>query len=188
MSIQDFDARFEKVLGNTLRWQAFRAIAADLIARGHPVHIAETGCARMTDNWGGDGQSTLVWDWLLGELGGTGISMDISRENALHAAAQVEHMNVANVDSVIGLRTLVQPGRLDLLYLDSYDLTDGIESPTHHLAELTSVYPLLSSGCLIAVDDCVSEQHGKHRFVRDWLSRLGVEPLVRSYVTVWVKP
>jgi cephalosporin hydroxylase len=188
MTIQDWEERFAKPLRSTRRWEAFRMIAEDLIARGHPVHIAETGCARQADNWNGDGQSTLVWDWLIGELGGTGISMDISKENALHAASQVSHIKVANVDSIIGLRTLVQPERLDLLYLDSYDLTDGIESPTHHLAELTSVYPLLSSGCLIAVDDCVNEQHGKHRFVREWLARLGVEPVVRSYVTVWRKP
>lgn len=188
MTIQSFDERFSKALGKTRRWEAFRYIAANLISRGHPVHIAETGCARMTDNWDGDGQSTLVWDWLIGELGGTGLSMDISKENALHAAGQVSSIKVACVDSVVGLRTMVQPERLDLLYLDSYDLTDGIESPTHHLAEVTSVYPLLSSGCLIAVDDCVTEQHGKHRFVRDWLSRMGVEPVVRSYITVWVKP
>jgi len=64
---------------------------------------------------------------------------------------------------------MVKPETLDFLYLDSYDLTETIDSPTHHLAELASVYPRLPSGCLIAVDDCVSEQHGKHRFVRDWL-------------------
>ncbi len=65
---------------------------------------------------------------------------------------------------------------------------DGIESPTHHLAELTSIYPRLPSGCIIAVDDCKSETHGKHRFVRDWLLSLGVRPLLESYVTVWRKP
>jgi hypothetical protein len=38
------------------------------------------------------------------------------------------------------------------------------------------------------VDDCKSETHGKHRFVRDWLLSLGVRPLLESYVTVWRKP
>lgn len=186
--LADFDAQFAKHLENTRRWHAFRMIAADLIARGRPVNIVETGCARQPDNWAGDGQSTLVWDWLLDKLGGTGLSMDISAANCHAAAAQVTHFKIACVDSVVGLRTMVKPETLDFLYLDSYDLTETIDSPTHHLAELASVYPRLPSGCLIAVDDCINEQYGKHRFVREWLNRLGVEPMLRGYVTVWRKP
>lgn len=188
ITLADFDAQFEKRLGNTRRWHPFRTIVADLIARGRPVNIVETGCAREIGNWHGDGQSTLVWDWLLDKVGGTGLSMDISPENCHAAASQVQHFKVACVDSVVGLRTMVKPEEIDFLYLDSFDLTETIDSPTHHLAELTSVYARLQSGCLIAVDDCVSEQHGKHRFVRDFLTRLGVQPVVRGYVTVWVKP
>ena len=188
MTLADFDAKFARHLDNTRRWQAFRIIADDLIRRKRPVNIVETGCARQPDNWAGDGQSTLVWDWLIHKVGGTGLSMDISKENCAAAAAQVQHFKVACVDSVVGLRTMVQPEKIDFLYLDSYDLTDGIESPTHHLAELTSIYPRLPSGCIIAVDDCKSETHGKHRFVRDWLLSLGVRPLLESYVTVWRKP
>ena len=186
--LADFDAEFAKHLENTRRWGSFRTIVADLIARGRPVNIVETGCARQPNNWDGDGQSTLIWDWLLDKVGGTGLSMDISQENCAAAAAQVQHFKVACVDSVVGLRTMVQPETIDFLYLDSYDLTETIDSPTHHLAELASVYARLPSGCMIAVDDCVTEQHGKHRFVRDWLARMGVQPVVRGYVTVWVKP
>jgi len=186
--LADFDVEFERHLGNTRRWGAFRTIIADLIARGRPVNIVETGCAREPNNWGGDGQSTLLWDWLLDKVGGTGLSMDISADNCKAAASQVKHFKVACVDSVVGLRTMVEPETVDFLYLDSYDLTETIDSPTHHLAELAAVYARLPSGCLIAVDDCVSEQHGKHRFVRDFLARLGVHPLLRGYVTIWVKP
>ncbi len=56
--LADFDAQFAKHLANTRRWGAFRMIVADLIARGRPVNIVETGCARQPDNWAGDGQST----------------------------------------------------------------------------------------------------------------------------------
>lgn len=188
ITLADFDKAFDIRLGNTLRWHAFRTIAADLIARGRPVNIVETGCAREPGNWGGDGQSTLVWDWLLDKVGGTGLSMDINPANCHAAAAQVQHIKVACVDSVVGLRTMVQPETVDFLYLDSYDLTETIDSPTHHLAELTAVYARLQSGCIIAVDDCVNEQYGKHRFVRDFLVRLGVQPILRGYVTIWVKP
>lgn len=188
ITLADFDAKFARHLDTTRRWLPFRMIAADLIARGRPVNIVETGCARQPDNWAGDGQSTLVWDWILDKVGGTGLSMDINDANCRAAASQVQHFKVACVDSVVGLRTIVEPETLDFLYLDSYDLTETIDSPTHHLAELTSVYPRLPSGCIIAVDDCVTEQYGKHRFVRDFLARMGVEPVLRGYVTVWVKP
>lgn len=188
MTIQDFDAHFEKVLGRTRRWEAFRLMAEELIAKGRPVHIAETGCARQVENWDGDGQSTRIWDWMIEHLGGTAISLDISPASVKYARSTSPRVDVREIDSVVGLRTIVRTLELDLLYLDSYDLTDGIESPTHHLAELTSIYPRLPSGCLIAVDDCVDEGHGKHRFVRDWLSSLGVQPIVRSYITVWRKP
>jgi hypothetical protein len=188
VSAQDFERVFKPRLGTSRRWAAFQLIASYLILRNRPVNIAETGCARQVDNWDGDGQSTLVWDWILEQVGGTGISMDISDASCRYAASQVRHFKVACVDSVVGLRTMVKPETLDFLYLDSYDLTETIDSPTHHLAELTSVYPRLPSGCLIAVDDCVNEQHGKHRFVRDWLQGLGVRPLLESYVTVWRKP
>ena len=142
ITLADFDKKFMKYLGSTRRWGAFRTIVADLIARGRPVNIVETGCAREPDNWAGDGQSTLVWDWLLDNLGGTGLSMDINEDNCRAAASQVQHFKVACVDSVVGLRTMVKPETLDFLYLDSYDLTETIDSPTHHLAELASVYPL----------------------------------------------
>jgi hypothetical protein len=188
MTLVDFDAKFARHLDNTRRWQAFRIIADDLMARGRPISIVETGCARQPDNWSGDGQSTLVWDWLLDKVGGTGLSMDISKENCAAAAAQVQHFKVACVDSVVGLRTMVTPETIDFLYLDSYDVSPGIESPTHHLAELTSIYPRLPSGCLIAVDDCKVNGNGKDRFVKAWLRSLGVEPIQDSYVTVWRKP
>lgn len=188
ISIADFDAEFSRRLERTQRWHAFRMIVAELIARGRPVNIVETGCAREPGNWDGDGQSTLVWDWLLDKVGGTGLSMDINPSHCEAAAAQVWNFKVACVDSVVGLRTMVQPETLDFVYLDSYDLTETIDSPTHHLAELASVYARLPSGCIIAVDDCVNEQYGKHRFIRDWLLRMGIEPALRGYVTIWLKP
>jgi cephalosporin hydroxylase len=188
MSIAEWELTFSAVLGPSRRWDAFRLIANDLIARRRPLYIVETGCARLADNWLGDGQSTLVWDWLLTKQGGEGWAFDIDETATRYAASRVSQMKIAQVDSIIGLRTTVEVGKIDFLYLDSFDLVEGIESPTHHLAELTSVYPQLPSGCLIAVDDCVDEEYGKHRFVRDWLSRLGIEPVLRSYVTVWRKP
>jgi hypothetical protein len=188
VTLADFDKEFSEALGKTQRWQAFTLIAEDLIARGRPLYIVETGCARQQGNWSGDGLSTVLWDWLITRAGGRSVTYEINHKNILEGRKMVSKAEIVQCDSVVGLRNNENPDKIDLLYLDSYDLTDGIESPLHHLAELTSIYAALPSGCLIAIDDCIDEQHGKHRFVRDFLSRLGVEPVLRSYVTVWRKP
>ena len=188
MSLAEFDREFRSKVGEDRRWAGFKLIAYYLLAKQEPVHIVETGCARQVDNWCGDGQSTQVWNWIVERTGGSITSFDINPAAVAYAKSVAPLADVRCIDSVQGLRQLQNPEQLDFLYLDSYDLTDGIESPTHHLAELAAVYPRLRSGCIIAVDDCMGDQKGKHRFVRDFLSRLGVEPVLRSYITVWRKP
>lgn len=188
MTIADFDKAFSGELGQTRRWEAFTLIAEDLLNRNRPLYIIETGCARQVGNWSGDGLSTVLWDWLITRAGGRSITYEINQKNILEGRTMVSKAEIVQCDSVVGLRTTQDADKIDLLYLDSYDLTDTIDSPLHHLAELASIYAALPSGCLIAIDDCVDEQHGKHRFVRDFLSRLGVEPVLRSYITVWRKP
>ncbi len=188
MSLAEFDRAFRSKVGEKHRWPAFKLIAYYLLAKQEPVHIAETGSAREVENWGGDGQSTQVWNWIIARTGGSIVSFDINPKAVAYAKSVAPLADVQCIDSVQGLRMIPHPEQLDFLYLDSFDLTPGIESPTHHLAELASIYPRLRSGCLIAVDDCKSEAHGKHRFVRDWLLGLGVRPLLESYVTVWKKP
>ena len=188
MSLAEFDREFRRKLGEDRRWHGFKTIADYLLAKQEPVHIVETGCARQVDNWCGDGQSTQVWNWIVSRTGGSITSFDINPSAVAYAKSVAPLADIHCIDSVQGLRQMPNPERIDFLYLDSFDLTAGIESPTHHLAELTSIYPRLKSGCVIAVDDCKSYEHGKHRFVRDWLMILGVRPLLESYVTVWRKP
>jgi hypothetical protein len=188
MSLAEFDRSFRSKLGEERRWPAFKTIAYYLLAKQEAVHIAETGCARKADNWNGDGQSTQVWNWIIERTGGSLVSFDIDPKAVAYAKSVAPLADVHCIDSVQGLRMIPNPERLDFLYLDSYDVTDGIDSPTHHLAELTSIYPRLKSGCLIAVDDCKANGNGKDRFVRDWLHIIGVMPLLESYVTIWRKP
>ena len=180
--------RFGEVLGDSNRWIAFNYIWENLQKIGQPVHILETGCARDEGNWNGDGQSTVVWDWIISQLGGTGISVDISPENAAVARSLVKQVEVKVSDSVIALKQEPNLEQLDLLYLDSYDWDGSYESPLHHAAEFAVSFPRLKSGCLIAIDDCVSDDQGKHLMVRDLLHGLGVEPVLRGYVTIWRKP
>jgi hypothetical protein len=187
---------FDKEFGPKLHARAsgFRYMIEHLEQAPHvtPV-IIETGTARQKGNWGGDGQSTLIWDFWLKYRSGRGISVDISEE-ACHAAVnQVDHVFVYCTDSVrfLGLKETVNYAQACyLLYLDSFDLdiSDPIPSALHHLMELTAVWADLPSGCLIVVDDCHSKEVGKHIFVEKFMEHLGIEPALTGYQRGWLKP
>jgi hypothetical protein len=189
MSSANFAARFAPHLGDTRRWQAFVFIADTLAELRRPIGIVETGCLRQIGNWAGDGQSTVVWDWLLKHHGGYGHSYDISAESVAAARSSVSTMQVHQQDSVEALAGFASASTIDLLYLDSYDWTaDSDASAQHHRKELEAIYDRLRPGCLIAVDDCMGKEKGKHALVTPWLAERGVEPIVTGYVYVWRKP
>ena len=179
-------------------WSTYQKLATRINREGLSPMLEELGerivmCSASTDEQGkgcGPGgylEVTLAVTSKMRILA-KALELDISPESVAYASSQVSVIEVQRLDSVIALRQLDDIKSIDLLYLDSYDLTESIDSPAHHLAELASVYPRLKSGCIIAVDDCVNEEHGKHRFVRSWLASIGVEPIVSTYVCVWVKP
>jgi hypothetical protein len=189
MSSANFADRFAPHLGATRRWQAFVFIADALAELRRPIGIVETGCLRQIDNWAGDGQSTVVWDWLIKQHGGYGHSYDISAESVAAARSSVSTMQVHQQDSVEALAGFASASTIDLLYLDSYDWTAGSDaSAQHHRKELEAIYDRLRPGCLIAVDDCMGKEKGKHALVLPWLAERGVEPIVTGYVYVWRKP
>jgi hypothetical protein len=185
--VSDFRDRFASVLGESHRWNSFNLINDRMAALARPVRIVETGCARQENNWGGDGQSTQLWNWMAETYGGTVRSFDIDPGHCAYAKSVAPLVEVYCQDSVTGLRQYEKTEEIDFLYLDSMDCGDGIASPLHHLAELASVYERLPSGCLIAVDDCVGG-YGKGVLVDALLTILDVQPIRRDYVTVWVKP
>jgi hypothetical protein len=189
MSSADFASKFSKHLGTTRRWQAFTFIADRLAELRRPIGIVETGCLRQIGNWAGDGQSTVVWDWLVKQHGGYGHSYDISAESVAAARSSVSTMQVHQQDSVEALAGFASASTIDLLYLDSYDWrADSDASAKHHRAELEAIYDRLRPGCLIAVDDCMGKEKGKHALVLPWLAERGVKPIVTGYVYVWRKP
>ena len=149
--------------------------------------IVETGCVRRPGAWIDEGQSTIIWDWIIAKTGGSATSFDISEESVSACRKMVKNVKVVQSDSVTGLRSLERPEDIDLLFLDSYDVTGDYRAPIHHLTELGCVYERLKSGCMIAVDDC-NYGWGKDRYVRSFFNDIGVEPVVKSYVSVWVKP
>lgn len=184
---EDFVNEFSPYLNESPRWLSFQVIAKKLINKNTPLVIIETGCAREKDNWLGDGQSTVLWEWITTKCGGSVTSFDISKKSVEQAKKIAPNANIVEIDSIIGLRS-ISVKDIDLLYLDSMDYYGGIESPTHHLAELASVYFYLKKGCIIAIDDCGTGNTGKHWLAKLYLNSIGVYPEYEGLVTVWVKP
>lgn len=188
---QRFEEKFKPHLGETHRWQAFSFIAQELFNLNRPVEIVETGCMREIGNWKGDGQSTLLWDFIAELTNGYFAAVD-SDSKAVSVAAEASTCFQTSIfcnDSIAFLKRHQPRSDIDLLYLDSMDY-DGERnlSALHHVGELACVYRDLKPGCLIAVDDCHSAKAGKHIFVKAFFDSIGVEPLINSYITVWRKP
>lgn len=185
----DFIQTFHKHLNESQRWEPFKFIAHNLLLRDRPIYIAETGCIREKGNWMGDGQSTLLWDWLLEKKDGAGICVDIS-DDACSLACDLTEVMVpicSNSINVLAEHRIVE--KLDLLFLDSFDYQPPYAlSELHHAAELGAAWHRLPSGCLIAVDDCHGTHEGKHTIVKAFFDRMGIPARFVGYITVWEKP
>ena len=155
-------------------------------------YIVETGTARQFNNWEGDGQSTLVWDYLASVLSLHIISIDIDSKAVALAKSQVsDKVKFYLGDSVKVLCGLDDEivEKIGVLYLDSFDWTPELneQSSQHHLRELEAVYRRLSVGALIVVDDCHSDTQGKHIAVKKFFADKKIEPAFSGYQTGWVK-
>ena len=198
-TLADFDAAFAHRYANRPegwgqgdRWPAFRYIAAYLLGLQRPVTIVETGTARGAGNWLGDGQSTLLWDWIVAHVGGRLDSVDIDAAacDTAHAQMTSKESRVWCADSIYLLRSMADDVLMpdwspDLVFLDSYDYDFAMASPLHHVGELAAVAKRLQKGALVAVDDCHERDQGKQVLVADYFERAGKVPLVTGYVTVW---
>lgn len=179
-------------------------------ARGHL--IVETGCARESDNWEGDGQSTCLFDRFANEHGGEICTVDISASSCDYARSVVgPSTRVFNEDSVPFLRRMAREitaaGReIDLLYLDSFDWdpANPVPSALHHLKELCAISPALRPGTLVVVDDSFhalrgfrtgTENYvlledqgiaGKALFVAQYFQQIGVPLAFDGYQCGWV--
>lgn len=155
--------------------------------------IIETGTARARGNWSGDGQSTLIWDWLAGEVAGAKVlSIDLNPKAVEVAKEQTKNVKFLVGDSIEKLmaQTSKVLSKVGLLYLDSmdFDWSQGDISARHHLGELSSVWDSLPSGCLIAVDDCHSPYQGKHTAIAAFMAEKQIAPAFTGYQIGWIKP
>lgn len=171
------------------REESFRIMVSFLQNHKNPV-IVETGCARQEttiEAWQGDGMSTLIFDSFVGSNCGSLNSVDISPDAVNFALSKItsNRSKVACEDSVAFLHKFDQ--KIDLLYLDSYDLDPANPHPStmHHIYELLAVSKCLKKGTMIVVDDNLSEEIGKGKYIAEYLSKIDVPMIYSGYQQIW---
>jgi hypothetical protein len=173
------------------RKKGFQKIFEYLNSLENKPVIVETGTYREENNYTGDGCSTLLFDRYVGDRGGKVISIDIDPKACELAVNNTLFTTVVTSDSVEYLGTL--DGRCDLLYLDSYNITNWADDwapATHHLKELFAAKNIIKPGTLIVVDDNIiaekNKRLGKGRLIYELMDALGIEPFIDSYQVGWI--
>ena len=156
-------------------------------------HIIETGTLRNPGNWK-DGQSARLFTEFVDYHSGSVRSVDIdpSAVNSARNAIQSTNFESTCLDSVIYLATQLDLDRVDLFYLDSYDVkwNDDHLSAEHHLREFQVIEPNLKPGAIVVIDDnsrflesnC---RTGKGHYIADYLQAKGHEPLYDAYQIIY---
>lgn len=148
--------------------------------------ILETGTARIENNWGGDGMSTLMFDRYINEKSGNFTSIDINQNNVNFAKSKVSSKsNLICSDSIIKLYEISRDETypmIDVLYLDSYDVDFNNPTPScfHHMKELLAIFPKIQKGTLIVVDDNLNGK-GKGQMIKDYMKNIGINPYFDEY-------
>jgi len=151
--------------------------------------IVETGTTRVKDNWD-DGNSTIMFDEYCQLNNGIIYTIDLDPK-ACEVARECtsNHTIVCVNDGVKFLHEFPSPKKIDLLYLDSFDLDWGNPHPSslHHLKELTAIYSNLKPGCLIVVDDSGHNKQGKGQYVAEFLDNVGDKLYFNQYQIGYIK-
>ena len=173
------------------RANGFVRIFEHLATLPEPV-IVETGTAR-SDSWA-DGQSTILFDRFLAlHGGGQLVSIDINQAACDTARSRLQSgsARVLCGDDIAVLRSLEPElaARVDLLYLDSYDVDfrDPHPSALHHLQALAAGVRLLRPGAWVVVDDSQdgAGRRGKSKYICELAAACGLEQVLIGYQDGW---
>ncbi len=173
------------------RWEGFSYIAKHLLEIKTPK-IVEVGCIRTVDGWGSDGQSTRVWEWIAEKAGGFVYSIDRDKDHLDIAKRECPTIETFLSDGIFALaHSSANNKNIDFLFLDGMDFLGGDLPPRawlQHAGFLAACWDDLKSGCIIAIDDCMDDQNGKHLYVKKFFEDMNIKPVVSEYIHVWIKP
>jgi len=159
----------------------------------HEYHIIETGTMRNPGNWK-DGQSARLFSEFVDHHGGSVRSVDIDPEAVAAARNSIQSDKFESTcqDSVLYLATQLDLDRVDLFYLDSYDVKwdNDHASAVHHLLEFQIIEPHLKPGALVVIDDNSrflnnNQRTGKGHYIADYLDAKGIRPLYDAYQIIY---
>jgi hypothetical protein len=172
------------------RSDGFQKIFEYLADKKNPI-IVETGTYREENNYEGDGCSTLLFDSFVNYHGGSVLSVDIDPEACKLVIENTCFTEVIESDSVEFLGSL--EGKVDLLYLDSYNIAnwnDDWAPAAHHLKELFAAKNCIKDGTLIVVDDNFTASDGKRvgkgRLIYELMESLDIKPYFDGYQVGWI--
>lgn len=152
--------------------------------------LVETGCIREEGNWGGDGNSSIMFNRFAEETGSKFVSIDIEPRHCHLAMKLCSRAHVICSDSVTALYRLRRSfSVVDFLYLDSFDVNWDNPHPSalHHLKELCASVPLLQPGSIVFVDDN-REGVGKGMYVKDFMDQIGAQAVHEGYQLGFICP
>lgn len=176
----------------TRRHNTFKQIFSYLDTISNPV-IVETGISRSINNYNGDGHSTLLFDEYLEffKKSGSLTTIDLNKSTCEFTKPMLSSKStVICEDSVIALNILgndPQFPKIDLLYLDSYDVDwdNPHNSAFHHFKELFTIFPKIKRGTLIVVDDH-DHGKGKGKYIGEYMSHINKLPYFDEYQIGWI--
>jgi len=156
-------------------------------------HIIETGTLRNPGNWK-DGQSARLFTEFVDYHSGSVRSVDIDPAAVDSARAAITSTRFESTcqDSVLYLSTQPDLYRVDLFYLDSYDVkwNDDRLSAEHHLREFQAIESNLKPGALVVIDDNSrflnsNQRTGKGHYIADYLDSKGIAPIYDAYQIIY---
>lgn len=124
----------------------------------HSLNIFETGSSA---NWGAN--SSLLFDAYVKIFGGKFVTVDLRNTANKYLNNRFSKFSKSYVDDSINFIKNTNQDflkRLDVVYLDSYDLdiNDPYPSMEHGLKEFLEIDKYISKDCLVAVDDTPNEE------------------------------
>lgn len=146
-----------------------------------PITIVETGCIRGTSDVSrmGDGWSTLNWEFHAKRTGSIVHVVDINADHISRSKEIVpesEWVKYSLGDSVEYLKNF--NGRIDLLFLDSFDYCGDEENVrachNHSLNEVIAAWDKLNDRCFVLIDDVFNDSwDGKGKLTIPYLLKNG---------------
>ena len=130
-----------------------------------PITIVETGCIRniTEESKIGDGWSTVNWEYYCKKTNSKVFVVDINSQHIAQSKSIIPESTFVEYiesDSVEYLKRF--SGKIDLLYLDSYDYCGDMENiikcHNHSLNEVKASFNKLNEKCFILIDDIFNEQ------------------------------